>query len=100
MKVEPVPLLCAASHGKVRMDTPKGIQTSAVFVIVRTFDEPMEYPLGADFFLSGACKPTLQWDPKPRHKAPTLNSGFSKALTRHRWRVFYARSATHRLIFA
>ncbi len=53
--------------------------TSAVCVTwTSTFDEPMKYPLGAEY-LSGACTPTQLWDPKPGHEATHLNCGFSKA---------------------
>jgi hypothetical protein len=88
-----VQLICVLVHGRLLVVLARAFKTSAVFVIIRTFDEPMEYPQGADFNLFGACKPTLQWDPKPKHKVPILNSGFSKALTRQSWRIFYAPAA-------
>ena len=40
-------------------------QTSAVFVTDDTFEEPMEYPQGANM-LPGACKPTLVVGSKTR----------------------------------
>ena len=40
-------------------------QTSAVFVTDGTFEEPMEYPQGANI-MSGACKPTQAVGSKTR----------------------------------
>src|SRR5262245_32079475 len=53
----------------------------------------MEYPQGANM-LPGACKPTpflegAKWDPKPGREAPSLHSGFSKALVTAQVEVFF-----------
>ena len=57
-----------------------------------TFEEPIEYPLGAKLNWFGACKPTQQWDPKAEPEAPLYFCGFSKASDTAQVEVFLLHS--------
>ena len=61
------------------------------------FDEPMEYPLGADSDY-GACKPTqCSGIQKPGLRRPCTIAGSQKRLTRHRWRLFLCAESFRRI---